>query len=68
MSAQIVPERQPLPHLSMQFRHVHMVGALLSKGWHAFDEEHSILLRIIVLTDIIKFSKGFDKDGLRIGQ
>src|ERR1700682_96403 len=27
MSAQIVPERQPLPHLSMRLRHMHMVGA-----------------------------------------
>src|ERR1700733_8038034 len=27
MRAQIVPERQPLPHLSIRLRHMHMVGA-----------------------------------------
>ena len=68
MSAQIIPERQPMPHLRLRLGHMHMMGAPRSKGRHAFNEEHSIFLRIIGPIDVIKISKGFNKGGLRVCQ
>jgi hypothetical protein len=68
MSPQIVPERQPLLHLSMWFCEVHMMGALCAKGRHPFNEEHPILLRIVGPIDVAKASKRFDDVRLRDSQ
>lgn len=37
MNTQIVPERQPLPHLAMQLRNMHVVRTFRSKGRHTLD-------------------------------
>src|SRR3954465_7251256 len=61
MRAQPVPERQPLPHLAVYLGDMHVGGTPGSKGRHAFDEEHSVRLRIVRPPDVIKRSQAFDK-------
>src|SRR5262249_32805804 len=48
MCSEVVPKLQSLgPHCSPRLRDVHVMGATISVGRHALNEEHAVVLRVL---------------------